>query len=402
VDKTCSSLCTGHMKKILALLALLSALSPLVANAQWPYWSAFGQLSTTEPYMSIAVGPGGDLYICSQGFGIFRSTDDGQTWDKDWDMPGWWANVHEFYTPSVDTVYAAAFQGFYRSLDSGSHWTLMNDGLTAPTLYDLAVDAAGSIYVISLQGVISKTTNGGNSWSRIDSLPIKQSFEIEIGANGEIYASSLQRGLFVSTDQGASWTNHFNGSTIGLLRLGPDGALYLIKDATLYKTTDNGVTLTDMNFVGIVSDLEFDSRGRAFASTSNTPGIRALNDQGLWESYRADGLDQIHDIAISKEDMVYAIQFGYTGYRSTFSTTSEVRSVHDNLGLFTVSGHMITAWASGQLELFNSLGSSLCTIVLREANATIDLRQLNLPAGLLLAKFSSTSGSEVQKILLTE
>jgi hypothetical protein len=385
------------MLKILIAVVLLIGSD---AFAQTPFWKSLGSASTTEPYISVYAGPSGDVYLGTQGPGVFRSSDQGATWDKDWEMPGWWAYAYEIYAPSADTVVVAAGQGFLRSIDSGKHWTTMNEGLTSAGLYDLAVSPKGDIYVLSIKGVISKTTDVGNTWIKIDSLPVKQANEIEVTSAGEILVGTYKAGLFTSSNEGANWEHKFDTSSVWKLKSRPDGTLFLSIDGRLYSTRDLGATLIDLDLTN-PTDLELDSRGVLFASTYELPGIRFLDPEGKWQAYHSEGLSAIYDMSISSSDVMYAITFGYTAVRAGAATTSGVsRAQGNDRNAIKLIGSTLYCDEDMMLEIYDITGANRLSHR-AIAGEPVDLGRQVLRPGVYLIRATQPSGAVgTQKILI--
>jgi hypothetical protein len=376
----------------IVILLTLCVVHP--AYSQSTYWQTRGSAATTEPYTAIEVGPSGTVYLGLAGPGIFMSTDQGSSWTKDWEMPGWWAYTQAFYAPSHDTVYAATYQGFYRSIDNGAHWALMNEGLTSTGLVDLAVSSE-YIYVVSQKGVVSRTRDGGDSWIRVDSLPIVQAYEIEIGARHEIWVSTRERGVYLSQDSGSSWTQLYDGSTVGLLKLGPDSNLYLARDDKFYRLDHRDLSATDLDFSGPLSDVEFDSRGTLFASSTSSPGIRKLDAQGKWVDHFSQNFSLVSDIAISKDDIIYAMTWGSV-YRSWQPTTSGVRT-HSN-----DTTNCVCAEGEYSIEVIDVLGKTAFSRTYRHSALDVQSELGYLHPGAYLVVHKCDEGLRRTKIVIAE
>jgi photosystem II stability/assembly factor-like uncharacterized protein len=386
-----------HLRTILCL-AILIAFTHSNSLAQEPFWRTMGGAASTEPYTCIAIGPAGDMYLGTQGPGIFRSTDEGYSWDKDWDMDGWWAYAYHIYAPSADTVFVAASQGFMRSIDSGKHWSYMNEGISGG-VNDLAPDALGNICVVNLRGVVSRTSTAGDSWTRVDSLPVSQASEIEIGPSGEIYVSTLKDGLFVSTTSGTSWKNLYAGENVALLYRAKDGSIFLTKAGVLYRTTDQGATLVDLHHGGDVSEIAQDSRNTIYTVGYNS-GIRYLGEDGSWSDLSPGG-GMLH-LAISSEDDLYAITFGSV-YRWSQPTTSGVSTTSQRAQSSFIRNSILYPSEASSMIIYNSLGAPCFEMdALSGTMESLDLTKLGLRSGVYFVKLASSKGVEVLKFSILE
>ncbi len=83
---------------------------------------------------------------------IYRSTDDGLTWDIHNQGMGV-TTVRDLTLFNEDTILAATTSGFYYSADQANNWTQLNEGLTTNFLSALAVDNTNQIYSGTPSGV---------------------------------------------------------------------------------------------------------------------------------------------------------------------------------------------------------------------------------------------------------
>src|SRR4030095_14512901 len=87
----------------------------------------------------------GHVFVGTQGGGVFRSIDNGESWTGI--NNGLTAtNVRALAISPVDHVFSGTFGGVFRSTDNGDHWIGVNNGLEFPFLISLAVNADGDIF----------------------------------------------------------------------------------------------------------------------------------------------------------------------------------------------------------------------------------------------------------------
>ena len=73
----------------------------------------------------------GHVFVGTQGGGVFRSTDNGESWAGV--NNGLTAtNVRALASSPVDHIFAGTFGGVFRSTDNGDHWVAINNGLEFP------------------------------------------------------------------------------------------------------------------------------------------------------------------------------------------------------------------------------------------------------------------------------
>src|SRR4029453_5033289 len=80
----------------------------------------------------------GHVFVGTQGGGVFRSIDNGESWTGIND--GLTAtNVRVLAISPVDHIFAGTFGGVFRSTDNGDHWIEVNNGLEFPFVLSLAI-----------------------------------------------------------------------------------------------------------------------------------------------------------------------------------------------------------------------------------------------------------------------
>jgi photosystem II stability/assembly factor-like uncharacterized protein len=189
-------------------------------------WQAAGQDLPKVGFNAMTWAPGsGDLYgaAASSSFpdhmlpaglpngddepGVYRSTDGGLTWeDRSAGLPHAEVKGIAF---SSDTVYAATVSGLYASDDEGDSWSELPGG---PELgYGTIATGSGVMYVGTLGGGVHKGTVGPGptlSWSG-SSGPIAEIHNVQVrsatGQQGVLYATAFPGGVYKSTDGGTSW-----------------------------------------------------------------------------------------------------------------------------------------------------------------------------------------------------
>ncbi|MEJ1241971.1 T9SS type A sorting domain-containing protein [Chryseolinea sp. T2] len=142
--------------------------------------------------------------------------------------------------------------GVYRSADDGDHWDASNIGLPLnPHCYALASSENVLFAAIAGNGIY-KSTDFGGTWVRAGSELQGKTFYSLLANNNDVYAGSSESGFYHSANGGASWTlkgkdlrqvGHFLvvGNSLFI------GATNASSVAAVYKSTDKGTTLTDIN-----------------------------------------------------------------------------------------------------------------------------------------------------------
>lgn len=242
------------MKKIVSLL-----LAFLISSFTYSQYS----VETLSMFMDIEA-QGSNIYVSTLGFGILKSTDDGNTWySASAGIEG--KDVFSVKVSPQDpnqliaTVWnnccgVGGFLGIYKSTDGGNSWSASNTGLTGSNnLFRIAYDPTNNdiVYVGGYFGVLYKSTNGGDSWNRL-SFPGNDINAIIVQPNGTVWCGGWF-GLKNSTDGGSTWgtISGLPGGTRNLIYIEspvntPDIVYVTLHFSDLrkeiYKTSDNGST----------------------------------------------------------------------------------------------------------------------------------------------------------------
>ncbi len=237
-------------------------------------------LNATSVFM---MATSGNALFAASDAGLHRTVNNGQTWTRaDHGLPvdssliypalfpggtfGLWLNA---LAANGDTLYAATPSGIYRSTDQGQSWR--NTGLVGYATQALAFSGsqvlAGAFkgiysplattqpggpptipYPVSDFGVY-RSTNGAGAWRVSESSLFNDSVVALATLNSKVFAALGQSGIRVSEDNGVTWRNSSNGlnssSVYSLVTVG--SVLLVSSHEGVYRSTDQGQTwnLTD-------------------------------------------------------------------------------------------------------------------------------------------------------------
>ncbi len=260
-------------------------------------WNRSSNGINSVPVHSLAVDTGNpNIVIAGAFFGVYRSTDAGNTWANVFN-PG--ANVITLaisptiqtdFGPVPATVYAGTdSNGVFKSLDGGATWFAVQSGLPSGMAVDaLAVDPnnANNVYAGTTlgQGQMFQSTNGGSGWVQLNAglpqttgLAIANVLSIAIDPTTSEVFAGLSGGNGVWFLSGNTWqTGSFPlGHNARSMVIAPDSnpnqpnnSIYAGTGAAgVFASTDGGNTWA---LTGQEQQLNF-STVRALAVDSHSP-----------------------------------------------------------------------------------------------------------------------------------
>jgi hypothetical protein len=108
---------------------------------------------TNAVVQALAINPSGHIFVGSEGIGVFRSLDDGNTWDQiDAGLTN--KNVRSIAINSSGHIYVGTAEGVFRSKTDGDTWDFFNTGLTNTDVRFLGIrDSDGKTFVGTVGGL---------------------------------------------------------------------------------------------------------------------------------------------------------------------------------------------------------------------------------------------------------
>ena len=271
-----------------------------------------------------------------------RSDDEGSTWttyDEYVDAPA----VHPVTT---ETLYSSNTYGAIKSIDDGTTWTDINNGLEEISVSRIAVDPHDRRrYFVVATGGIGYTEDDGQNWTFPVLAEDFQDVVIDPSDPDVIYVTGWGfPAVFKSVNGGATWTSTeiWDDLSLGVrlnhLVLDPDNSQtgYIAIDTNgppdaghwggIYKTTDGGATWisTTLRDVPVNTALLVTDTDRLYAGAINTwsddqiGGVYRSDDEG--QTWARSGLTgtAIADMEVDPRfpDQVYAGSQGEGIYKS--------------------------------------------------------------------------------------
>jgi photosystem II stability/assembly factor-like uncharacterized protein len=182
-------------------------------------WALSDSDFTSDSTLDVeALAFSGSVLLAGGAFGVFRSRDNGRTWETA--SSGLTDRfVHTllvkdssvFAGAGVEaTNFGRAYGDVFRSTNDGSSWTKVDSGLPNDMVFTLLSIDSGLFAGLWMSGMY-KSTDDGNSWKYIDGpLGTTTSFAF-VGSN--VFAGSWDGGVFRSTEKGTTWGRVDSGLT---------------------------------------------------------------------------------------------------------------------------------------------------------------------------------------------
>lgn len=179
--------------------------------------------------------------------GVYRSTDDGRTFQQAGAGGGFWAFGGATLTGGA-TV-AGGYDGVFQQAAPSTAFAPAEAGLDVFTVRRI-VQTAGRLWALGVDRTYL-STNDGASWARVVGLPNWEVTDIVEAPDGTLLASATafplgrpDPGIFRSTDGGATWTKTLANRDVGGLIVLPDGSILAGASGGALRSGDGGLTWT--------------------------------------------------------------------------------------------------------------------------------------------------------------
>jgi len=227
------------MKKTLLSLALLSFAQLLIAQS----WELLTPMNSGDIVRNCSFLDEQHGYCVLQAEGtVLKSIDGGLSWSRPW-TPGISTNLYDVEMVSIDTVFTAGVNGeIFRSTDEGESFQEM----TTPTsewLYALEFINSSVGFASGFNGVVLKTTDGGTTWELKETGTTSRLFDVEFVDENVGFACGWNGTVIKTTDAGETWqslTTDYSGALFNCTFPSAQVGYACGFSQTILKTTDGG------------------------------------------------------------------------------------------------------------------------------------------------------------------
>ena len=329
-----------------------------------------------SPFVKSLGVNGSSLFAGGDGDGIYRSTNMGDSWTH---------LLNGFPFPSVQIVNALESlngiifagiraRGVYRSTNNGDFWELVNNGLPASGNFSpLSFAVSGNVILVCTRGSVGnfpfgnyRSTDFGNTWTEANSgIPpfVGGSTQGIFSIDNDLYTYVFFNSIYKSTNQGQSWfpsgTGLPNKGVFSVVKSG----IYIyagLQSSSVYRSSDNGNTWHESNIGLANNDVRslFANGNDLYAGTFIT-GLHRSPDNGVTWSSLNTGLpfNEIGDIIFTGTNLLVGMK-GFGIYRSNNNGSSWTSSNNGITGSSTYSTYITSLLKKGN-DIFTAGWSGL-------------------------------------------
>ena len=305
-------------------------------------WTEKNNNLMLEGINSLAFSDDNNKIFSASTIGVHYSPDNGVNWEtRSNNLPA--AIVNSVFKCSNGDILAGLRNlGIYRSSNDGISWQPSNNGISTYAIFkNIRNSPNGYVFAVGEPSFFDDTlklyrsSDNGLSWTSILLPQTNSSFNnITIDASGNLFISlsSFTSAMLKSTDNGNSWSETQLPQFLFIENFTSSGNdLYLTSSGTIFKSTDMGVSWTQINSGGwqtsFFSAFAVNRRGDIFASTGND--LYVTTNNGLsWQTHNS-GLVQnsgINKFIFDNSDYIYSLTHFKGIFKSVRSTITSVIS----------------------------------------------------------------------------
>jgi len=269
-----------------------------LAFAQSDFWQqADGPLGS--PINALVSDAAGNLFAGTAEAGIFRSTDNGDSWMQS----GLGIAVYSFAVSTEGIIFAGTGDGVYRSLDQGDNWLRLDTpqtGLPQTLVYSLTISPSGTLFAGTHNGVILYSHDNGDTWSLTSLGLTNDVWSLATNSSGHIFAGTFEGGVWRSVDDGQTWVQINNGLVdnynVNAVAVNANDLVFAATYAGVYRSADNGDTWVAINN-GLTNTLDralvINGLGHLFLATEGGGVFKSVDDGDTWTAINSGLTDLV-------------------------------------------------------------------------------------------------------------
>ncbi len=196
-----------------------------------------------------------DLLVVDVDENIFRSVDNGTSWNKINNSYGSTLNsVSMTINNSNDLFIANNAEDIFRSIDLGITWTLIASNINGANgdIVSIATDSNNAIYAVDLNRDVWRSADSGISWTLVNSsfnIAGSNAAAMAINKTNSIFIVDNDENVWISNNNGTSWNkiNNSYGSSVNSVSMtvNSSNGLFIVNNAEdVFTSSNGGVTWT--------------------------------------------------------------------------------------------------------------------------------------------------------------
>ena len=333
------------MRSLRPLLALALLASGPVTLAGVNSWTPTGPDGGFARAM--AFDPSGALLTGTPG-GIFRSTDNGQSWNLSLDGVGVFAIVFDPTNPN--RVMACDPNKLWRSDDGGKTFgaTIGPGG----SVYKLATGSDGSLYAANFSAKVFRSDSFGAPWTdRSQGLPNEVITDLVVDPrdSNTVYALVQSNGLYRTVNAGVTWTSVAGSPNGSKVAVDPANSanLLLVSNGSIFESRNSGAswTTTAGRFAWIGFYPFAATAGGAVAIAVHGELSYRTDRDSPWQIARMMNVSDVYGVAFDPHDATGRTFMLATSEDPWWTQDSAVTVVPRSHGL---RGSFVTSIAAGK------------------------------------------------------
>jgi photosystem II stability/assembly factor-like uncharacterized protein len=278
-------------------------------------WALFGNF--TGGTNAISFNDNGDIFVGS-GIG-YRSTDGGVTWTP----MNTNAGIGSIAINNGGDIFVGNNQNIEKSTDNGDHWTVVKQGVNVYNTSTILCDNNEDIYCPTWGNGVLKSTDNGDTWVEMNNnLGYKYVHSVVKDSSGNFFAGD-NYALYKSVDNCENWYSvGLPIAAVSKILMTSDNNIYTAEWG-LNRSTDYGQTWETIDnglvYLGI-KGLTVNSSGYLFASTTGAAGASG-SDVGIFRSSnKGESWEQVFssngkiELASGSNGEIVAVSSGYDSF----------------------------------------------------------------------------------------
>ncbi len=315
-----------YLKSILnKSLATILILLPLISFSQ-EFWTTTGSIPANTDAFRLTTDSQNRIYVGVNGAGVFVSSDGGISWVNR-GLSG--ENFMDLTTNTADEVFVTAGNQIYKTSNQGINWDNISAGLPNVALQAIAFDAEGRIFVGLYGQMIYRSIDNGTTWTALTNGLSNQTVYVSMAINsrGFIYAGTNGAHIYRSLNQGDSWqrlTEGLSSPEVWALEIDSEDRIFAGTGNGIYISNDSGnswslAPQTEDNFD--VNDMALDSEDHVFVTNYHGGVWRTVDHGTTWEDITDPHVSEVSwGLTTDSQGYLYCGAGNGQVYRSTEPT----------------------------------------------------------------------------------